>query len=167
MLPSTAFAARSQTVTRPADTTAYASGDLIANSTTAASVTPFAIECVNAQTGIARIDRMRVQKSGSSVTNCLVRVHLYKATVVPVNGDNAAFSTSIASYIGALDVTVDRAFSDGAEGAGVPLVGSAIVLSTLDAGAATNTVYALLEARGAYTPASGETWTLIAEGYRF
>jgi hypothetical protein len=59
---------------------------------------------------------------------------------------------------------VDRAFSDGAEGAGIPLVGSGI-LFTLDDG--DSDVFALIEARGAYTPVSGETISVRAEIYRF
>ena len=50
----------------------------------------------------------------------------------------------------------------GAEGAGVPLSGSGIVAKL-----GTSTLYALVEARGAYTPTSAGTFTLIAEGYRF
>lgn len=156
----------SNTITRPADTTAYAVGDLVANSTTAGSVTPFTFaSAVDADTGsYGRVDRIRIYKSGTSVTNASFRVHLYNATPASItNGDNGAWLTNDAGYIGAFDATVDRVFNDGAEGAGVPLVGGGVIFS-IPAG---TTLYALLEARGAYTPGNAETFTLKAEVYRF
>src|SRR5438105_3199311 len=65
--------------TRPADTNAYTAGDLIANSTTAASVTPMqlAVAALNAGTGSIR--RARLSKSGTGVSNATFRVHLYSS----------------------------------------------------------------------------------------
>lgn len=150
-------------MTRPADTTAYASGDLVANSTTAGSVVPIPFaSAVFAGGEVTRIERVRIKTSSTSVTNAQFRVHLYNASPVPVNGDNGAWSTPVGSYIGAFDVTVDRAFSDGAEGAGVPLVGNAITFM-IPTG---TTLYALIEARAAYTPTSAGTFTVLLELYR-
>jgi len=78
----------------------------------------------------------------------------YQCTPV---GDNAAFvPTNAANYAGRFDVTVDQAFSDGASGNGVPTVGSEINF-------AVQTYYALVEARAAYTPISGEVFTIEME----
>lgn len=157
----------SNTITRPANTTAYTSGDIVANDTTAASVTPFSFDAASIvpSSNIVRVDRIRLYKSGTSTTNASFRVHLYRSAPASIaNGDNGAWSTSFAGYVGAFDVTCDRAFTDGAEGAGVPLTGSA-VLCALPAGV--TTLYALVEARAGYTPTSGETFTLRAEAYRF
>ena len=153
------------TVTRPADTTAYASGDLVANSTTAGSVTPISFaSVVLAATGCVRVERVRLFKTGTSTTNASFRLHLFNATPSTIaNGDNAAFLTSGTGYVGALDVTIDRAFSDGAHGAGISLTGSPMTL-TIPSG---TTLYGLLEARGAYTPASAEVITAVLEVYRF
>lgn len=154
----------SNTITRPADTTAYAVGDLVANSTTAGSVTAFSFASASRESQVVRIERVRVRKSGTGVTNASFRVHFYNAPPgTPTNGDNGAFLTSIASWIGSFDVTVDRAGSDGAIGAGLPLVGSSITAKV----GSNRTLYALLEARGAYTPANAETFTLKVEAYRF
>lgn len=143
---------------RPADTTAYASGDLVANSTTAGSVTVlrFAVGREGGpNTGILR--RAQISKSNASLTNASFRLHLYSASPTPANGDNGAWSTSgAANYLGAFDITVDKAFTDGAVGIGVPLAGAEI-------GFASATVYGLLEARAAYTPASGEAFVVTLE----
>lgn len=151
------------TFNRPADTTAYASGDLVANSTTAGSVTALTLALGREATGYgasSMVRRLRLRKSGTSTTNASFRVHLYRTSPTPSNGDNGAFLTNqAANYIGAVDVTMNQAFTDGASGNGVPNVGSEINV-------AVQTIYALIEARAAYTPVSGETFTLEAEVLR-
>lgn len=146
--------------TRPADTTAYASGDLVANSTTAGSVVPLTFT-IRPEARGSMIRRVRIKKSGTSVSSASFRVHFYETgTITCANGDNGAWSTnSMATYVGAMDVTVDRAFTDGAFGLGAPITGSEI---NYDIG----TIWALIEARGAYTPASGEVFTVEIEVIR-
>lgn len=161
----TAVVATSNTMVRPADTTAYAVGDLVANSVTAGSVAPLTFTGLTSGPqygGTVRIDRVRVRTSSISVSNALFRVHFYAATVTPSNGDNAAWLTPVANYIGAADVTVDEVFSNGAEGVGLPVVGAAI-LGNVPAGA---NLFALIEARAPYVPTSAGTFTVIVEGYR-
>lgn len=147
--------------TRPADTTAYASTDLVANSTTAGSVAAMSFTVARVAGGSGMIRRCRIRKSGTSVTNASFRLHLFNAAPATItNGDNGAFSVSgVADYLGAFDVNVDRAFTDGAAGNGLPINGSEINFA-LTSGTA---IYGLLEARGAYTPASGEVFTVSLE----
>lgn len=145
--------------TRPADTTAYASGDLVANSTTPGSVVPLQISLAAKSSGQAYIRRVRLKKSGTSVTNASFRVHLYTAAPTVTNGDNGAWLSTESGYIGAFDVTVDKAFSNAAVGQGAPLVGTSVLFK----GASSKNVWALIEARGAYTPASAEVFTLSLE----
>lgn len=148
--PSTSFV-------RPADTTAYAVGDLVANSTTAGSVTPMTFAVGRDADSGGMIRRIRLRKTGTGITNALFRLHLYSASPTPSNGDNGAWLTNqAANYIGAVDVVVDRAFTDGAAGNGVPVSGAEINFTS-------QTIYGLLEARGTYTPASGETFTVSLE----
>lgn len=146
--------------TRPADTTAYASGDLVANSTTAGSVTPMTLTIGRLSSGSGAsgmIRRARLRKTGTSVTNASFRLHLYRSSPTVSNGDNGAWLTNnVADYVGALDITVDRAFTDGASGNGTPITGSEINFSH-------QTYYGLLEARAAYTPANAEVFTLELE----
>jgi hypothetical protein len=151
----------SSSITRPADTTAYASGDLVANSTTAGSVTPFSWPVTTKLGGSGMVRRVRIRKSGTSTTNASFRVHLYNASPTPSNGDNGAWLTNKAdNYMGYFDVTVGQAFTDGAAGNGAPAVGAEVNFDLL---LNTVIVYGLLEARGAYTPASAEVITVSLE----
>lgn len=150
----------SATFTRPSNTTAYASGDLVADSTTAGSVTPLSWTAARVAAGSFMVRRIRLRKSGTSVTNASFRVHLYSASPVPANGDNGAWSTDgSAAYLGRVDVTVDVAFTDGAQGIGTPLVGTEINVAL----ASGQTIYGLVEARAAYTPASAEVFAVVLE----
>lgn len=140
--------------TRPADTTAYASGDLVANSTTAGSVAPIVLTTVQEAGGSRSVQRVRLSKSGTSVTNASFRLHLYNVAPTCANGDNGAWSTTGASgYLGSVDVTIDKAFTDGATGS-TALSGANFVFDQAAA------LYGLLEARAAYTPISGEVFTV-------
>lgn len=148
------------TFNRPNDTAAYASGDLIANSVTAGAVAPMPF-AVCAPGGSGQILRARIRKSSATV-GATFRVHLYRSVPAPQGGDNAAWLTSGAfAYLGALDVTMDRAFTDGAAGNGVPLTGSVINFDF--SGSPGTTLYGLLEARSAYTPGVSETFEVDLE----
>lgn len=152
----------SNTFTRPNDTTAYASGDLVANSTTAGSVTPLSFDISNLGKSL-RILRLRVNKSGTSTTNATFRVHLFTASPTVANGDNAAISANnSANWLGYIDCVVAQTFTDGAAG-----VVSGITASTFGnmpcVFSAGGSLYALLEARAAYTPTANETFTLTIE----
>lgn len=139
--------------TRPADTTAYASGDLIANSTTAGSVAPIDL---GATQGLW-VRRARLRKTTATVANATIRVHLFSAAPTVTNGDNGAILANAASgWLGALDVNCDLALTTGAVGAGKPNAGDEIVVPG-------GPLYALLEARAAYAPGNGEQFTLSLE----
>lgn len=154
------------TFTRPANTTAYASGQLVANSVTAGSVVPmqFSAARVAAGTGMVRRARISTSKTGLAGTE-VIRLHLFKLLPTPVNGDGAAFSVNgiAAIHIGYFDVTMDRVFTDGSKGFGVPAVGSEI---TFDAAAGSQIIYGLLEARGTFTLDSAGTLNVALEVLR-
>jgi len=145
--------------TRPADTTAYASGDIVANSTTAGSVVPLNFpNCSNGVGHPMQVRRVRIFKSGTSTTNASFRVHLFNVLPTVSSGDNAALAitTGGANYLGQVDVTVGQGTGDGAAGQ------ATTEINCHPAAQATN-LYGLLEARGAYTPASGESFTVALE----
>lgn len=149
----------SASFTRPADTTAYASGDLVANSTTAGSVAPLSFDGI--WSNRFSIKRVRLTKSGTTATNGQFRVHFYGASPTCANGDNGAWSTDqAAKYYGSIDVTV-AAFTDGCAGVGAATAGAELNVQLPTANG--HTVYALLEARAAYTPANAEVFTLVPE----
>lgn len=146
----------SATFTRPADTTPYTAGDMVANSATAGSVTKMSFSVARA-TGLGALIRgATLRKSGTSATNAYFRLWLFKTdpTVDAASGDNLAFLTNnSANVIGAIDFVVDMACSDGVVGRGVPRVGSEIVCTT-------DTVYGLLQALAGYTPANAEVFAI-------
>jgi len=145
--------------TRPADTTAYASGDLVANSTTAGSVTPMQFILPAERGGHIHIHRCRLRKSGTSITNAAFRVHFYTAAPVFSNGDNGVYvSTQPDAYLGSIDVTIGLAFASDAVGWGGALTDALAIAEDLNVGA---TIYVAVEARGAYTPESGEVFSLL------
>jgi hypothetical protein len=147
--------------TRPANTTAYASGQLVANSTTAGAVVPLAVSVGgNSMPGATRITRVRLAKSGTVATNASFRVHLYGASPTPANGDGGAWSSNQAgSYLGSIDVASMKPFTDGCCDVGAAAAGSEFLVR-LPSG---TTIYALIEARAAYTPVASEVFTLTLE----
>ncbi len=161
--PELAIVSATASMTRPADTLAYGIGDLVANSTTAGSVTPFTFAVSRVTNGLVSIIGGKLEKSTTSVTSAFFRLHLYQTSPTVTNGDNAAWLSIKAGYLGALDITVDRAFSDGASGIGVPVIGSEII--AIPASGTVN-IFGLLEARGAYTPGNAETFLPSLRTYR-
>lgn len=146
---------------RPGDTTPYAAGDLVANNTTAGSVTPMQFAVAREAGGSGMIRRARLRKSGTGVSGANFRLHLYRLAPTCQNGDNGAWLTNRAmDYLGAFDITCDRVFTDGAAGSGVPLTGSEINFDLPDG---VSIVFGLLEARGAYTPATAEQFNVELE----
>ena len=149
------------TFTRPANTTAYSSGQLVANSTSSGAVTPMTLACGRAVGVGGKIYRVALQKSSVSITNAVFSVHLFTVSPVVANGDGGTWSpNNSANYIGHFDVTMDRALSDGATGSAGPSAGNAIPFVPASGSV---DLYALMEARGAYTPASAETFQLTLE----
>lgn len=162
-----------QPLIRPADTTAYAAGDLVANSTTAASVTGLVfLNAVRLPDEAIRIERLRLRKSGTSLTNASFRVYICRALPTLSVGDNGAFNNSsvlavddVQHIVGWFDVTMDRSGTAGARGAGTPNQGGAITVSPAAGTLPTNTqLIGLIEATAAYTPVSGETFNATLEG---
>lgn len=145
----------SYSFTRPSDTTAYTSGDLVANSTTAASVVPMSW---NIGGSGGRLVACAFSNNRTTITNGTFSIHFYGSSPVataPSNGDNGAIATVQASGLGILPLTI--------------LVTSNDVGRTIIHAGETNfvypwyfpyaIVYGLVEAKAAYTPASGEVFT--------
>lgn len=149
----------SKSFTRPADTSIYASGDLLANSTTAGSVVPmsFAISGIG-RSGIIR--RARLHKSGTTVTQASFKVHLYDESPTVTNGDNGAFQVTIdpASWIGTIPVDLT---SDAEIGATAGAIGSSAgVVLGVNEPTTSSLIYGLIEVTGTYNPASAEVFTV-------
>jgi hypothetical protein len=159
------YAAPTSTITRPADTTAYAAGDLVANSTTAGSVTPFSWSVALNASGCARIEKLVITKTGTAVTPNF-KMFFFNASPTSTVGDNVAFDSSgtlstsgAANLRGAIVVTMSTAASDGAQGAGTPVVGGGITVCPTSG----TTIYGLMETLTAWTPTSAEQITASVE----
>jgi hypothetical protein len=164
------FVRLSSSFTRPANTTQYAAGDLVANNTTAGSVAPLSFANAARSAGDSfRIERVRLTASSNSLTTPSFIVHFFESSPTVSVGDNAVFNTTgtlattgSATYCGKVLVTLTMAGSDGAVGIGTPDTGIGITMAPQSG----TTVYALIEANSTYTPTSGETIGVIVEGYR-
>lgn len=158
----TSVIAASSTITRPSNTTAYASGDLVANSVTAGSVNALQFTtAARISGGNGRVTGARIQKTANGVSGAAFRLHLF--TVVPTftaNGDNDPISGNVVAtdkgYLGYIDITAMVGFSDVAWGTGAP----DNTRGGLDFVAVAQILYGVVEARGSYTPASAEVFTV-------
>lgn len=142
----------------------YAAGDLIAQSATAASCSGVAIQAARANDKTGMIRRVRLKCNDiTPFLNATIRVHLFKDAPTFANGDNAAFAGGLSesNYLGAMDVILDRQFSDFVKGIGVPNTGTEI---NFEPSAGTRNVYAVLETRTAITSAgASKAFTIVLE----
>lgn len=153
------------TLTRAATTPTYASGQLVANSTTPGSVTNITFASaarVNSGSGV--IVGAALQKSGNTTTGAAFRLHLF--TVQPTYtsaGDGSAISSVVVAlakgYLGYIDFPTMVAFSDVGWSSGAP----DNTRGSIPFVAVVQTLYGLLEARGAYVGVSGESFIPILD----
>lgn len=143
--------------TRPADTTAYAANDLIANSTTAGSVVPMTF--VIPYAGALELYRVGVSCSNAVATNAKFNVNLYTSIPTCANGDNGALSTTSSGWIGSVAVDASgMTFTDSNTNWSAAFTQPLILFGT------NRTIYGLLQATAAYTPTSAETFTVTLMG---
>jgi hypothetical protein len=146
------------------------SGQLVANNTTPGSVVPLSWNIHRNPSGSVRIKRAKIKKSTNVTTTASFRLHLYAASPTVTNGDGGVWLSTESSYLGFIDVVVDKAFSDAGGNAanhGAPVYTNIIdmlVRLTGTKGIASEVkIYGLLEARGAYTPGNAEVFTVSLE----
>ena len=149
---------------RPANTTQYSSGDLIANDTSNLNFQPLAFPISRANGNTVSVRRAHLIKSGVTVTAAKFRAHIYGTWPIPDNGDNGVWLTNKAlnyagSYSFDMTGTDVRVFNDGLQLTALPDIGTELVVQTTTATA----IYAALEARDVYTPGNQETFSLTLE----
>ncbi len=149
----------SASFTRPADTTAYAVGDAVTNSTSAPVVFQLNIGALGAVNGQSlEIRKLTVVSSVKGATLPLFNVFLANTTFTATN-DNAALDITDAvqeadgSWF-ACDVQNSTVSNARASYINVP---SPMILAAAD-----TKLYGTIQAANAYTPASGEKFTIIA-----
>ncbi|MBD3262654.1 MAG: hypothetical protein GF334_13455 [Candidatus Altiarchaeales archaeon] len=140
---------------RPANTTAYTAGDLVANNTTPGSVVPLTF---NTGRGGIRIKGASITKTDETdVSNAEFSLHLFGSSPTVGNGDNGSLSYDFSDKFADIDFATMVAATD---------VAWAISTGTdYNFYTAGGNLYGLIEADAAYGPASGETFsvTLIFE----
>jgi hypothetical protein len=146
--------------TRPSDTTAYTAGDVISDSTTTTTMQATGnFARVNAGSGY--ITRARLTTDKKSITP-RIRVHVYNATGATLAADNVAWK----------DVYGDESITVGYFDMPAMITGTDTTNSTTSysenpsinmefvCAASNRNLYFVLEALDAFTPASGEKFSL-------
>lgn len=146
--------------TRPADTTAYAANDLVANSTTPGSVTPLTFAMPGLRGGIgAKLVSARILKSAASATLATFALHFFGRAQVVTAGDNGAFQVvNGTDYLGSLAADMATLGSTHFSAGGLWKLFQPTLPLPLDLPA--GNVYAYLVAGAAYVPASAETFAV-------
>lgn len=151
-------------LTRPADTTAYAANDVVSNSTGTTTLMAFAAFArVNGGSGY--IVGARLATNLKSITPRF-RVHLYNAANPTVSADNAPHRSLYADLgkgLGYFDLPALSTAADTANSDSSRTLDFTLRVPFLCA-AGSQTLYALLETLDAFTPASGQKFTLTLLG---
>lgn len=140
--------------TRPTNTTQYAIGDLVAN-----SATNTLVSFINFGNLDGVLEEVRLRKTGSTIVDAAFRLHLWAVpeglgplTLSVTNGDNGVLEFNTwEHFLGRLEANTMLS-APGATGAWTTLLPMDSVRYLLTG----QRIYGLLEARGAYVPASAE-----------
>jgi hypothetical protein len=167
------------TITRTANTTAYAANQSVCGATTVTLCVPGTVPIAQIAGGRVTAKRVTLLKSGSSTTNANFNIWFYSAVpnlTVPNQFDATSYtgprSADMPNYLGSATCSNGTATSDTSPGVWYECAingsASALVLqaaTTLTINSSgTRNVYYMLSAVGAYTPASAETFIPFVGG---
>lgn len=140
---------------RPANTTAYASGDSVSDNTSAGSATNFEFTGAALGNGESfRLDYVSLT-SDNAVTGVPFELWLYSANPTAL-ADNAAFTISDAENDTVLSViSISTAFSSAVNWR----IEAGAINRIIKLGTNTSSIFGNLKIAAVYTPASGETLT--------
>jgi hypothetical protein len=162
-----AINAAAAAMTRPANTTAYAAGDAVSNSATAASVTPIAFAAADLADAPVLLTHLEILSTdgGPAAAGASFEAWLFNADPTANagvgGGDNAAFAQKQAGFIGRMSGNFIAA-SDGSIAMLTPIDGSFVGARPVAGG---TTIYALLKTLSAFTPsANGTTFSCTLRG---
>ena len=148
--------------TRPANTTAYAAGDVVCNSTSAPVILTFS-RSSNQTNGNGTILHAVCVDSANVATKPDLELWLFDTTV-GMDNDNAAFTPTDAELLTLVGViafpTASFKVGDAASGAdGNSVCEATPTLPFKCAGTTENALYGIVVVRNAYVPVSGETFS--------
>lgn len=143
----------SASFTRPADILQYAANDVVSNSTSAPAVLTFANMARMPGAG-GRVHTARHMKSSTTTAAAQFRLWLYRTAPTPIN-DNAQFPllwANRANRLGFIDFTHSTA------GTGSDSSSAMVTFAGVDyiCGSGDTSLYGILLATAAYTPANAE-----------
>lgn len=158
-------------LSRPGNTTAYGAGQAVCASTSVACV-PLTISVASSVAGQGMLGRVTMLKSGSSLTNAAFTVWFYSASPTVTNVKDASayvgpFAADMPYYLGSATCTVPAATNDSSAQVWFECALSNPNLagaSGFQAAPGSTNIYAIISATAAYTPASGETFTVFVGG---
>jgi len=126
--PAVPFDIAGDILTRPANTTTYASNDRIENDPAADNVIPHAVDIVGAENGaIVNLTQVRLDSIDTGFANATIRLHVFNSDPTAndgvqttgdpavTGGDNAAWNQKKAGWVGSLSGSL-VSFNDGARG---------------------------------------------------
>lgn len=165
-LANKAFAVAATTLTRPANTTAYAAADSISDNATAGSVTALSATVSDVNDDPIFISEIRIDSTDTGLAGKKLRANLFNANPTSSSGvsggDNAAYSQKKNGYIGTFVGTMETGFSDGSVGRLVPSFrdtsytpAGGFVVCKPTSGA--QTIYIQYVAEEAFTPSANST----------
>jgi hypothetical protein len=143
------------TITRPSNTTAYTAGDVVGSTSGSAIIT---LPSIGPSGGYVLFQSVRLLIGSTSVPSGMAafRLHLYTATPTAI-ADNSPFdllSSEVANYAGYIDLPAPQDLGSTLF-TQADYCGTAIKLAT-----ASTSLFAELETRGAFTPASATVFDL-------
>ena len=143
------------TITRPSNTTAYTAGDVVGDTGGSAIIT---LPSIGPSGGYVLVQSVRLLIGNTSVPSGMgaFRLHLYTASPTAI-ADNAAFdlvSGEVANYAGYIDLPTPQDLGSTLY-TQADYCGTAVKLAS-----ASTSLFAELETRGAYTPASATAYNL-------
>jgi len=142
---------------RPADTTVYAAGDVLAESTSAATVWTFSDTVRGSGLG-GTIQSAELIDSAAAATKPELELWLFDASLTTQN-DNAAWNPSDTEMKACIGMILFPAGGFMTAGANGMIMASNLVLP-FQCAAASSTLYGILVVRNAYTPVSNEEFTI-------
>lgn len=150
------------TMTRPTNTTQYAAGDQVADSTSAPTAITFEeVAPANGGSGMI-LDAVCIDSAYVAAALPNLRLYLFSGSPTP-NNDNAAWAASDANalvLIGKIEFSSWEVTNAGAGAAGNCASFKSGINLPFKCGSTVNDIYGLLVERSTYTPVSGEAWTI-------
>lgn len=148
--------------TRPSDTTQYTAGDAVSDNTTAATSATFVLKSMAPSNGMGGIiNYVGLHKTDQDQTGADFDIYFFDTQ--PVNTgyeDNAAIAITDAEWAKCIGFVSLTASSDAVSVQNGDLYGKSIPDLPYECAGGDSQLYVVVVARGTYTPASAEVFTL-------